>query len=423
MSAVSAGDIKHPTTSITKSPYPQNNKSIQADIKVALLTGGIDRPYVFGLSMALASRGLILDIIGSDEVDRPELHSPPCLNFLNLRGSMDPTATIQQKMVRVLIYYGRLIRYAMTAQPKVFHVLWENKFQHLDRTLILLYYRVLGKKVSLTAMNVNARRRDAQDSKFNRLTLRIQYHLVHHIFVHTEKMKRELLEQFGVRKEGVTIIPMGVNHSVPNTELTTAEAKQRLGITQSERTILFFGTIRPYKGLEYLVAAFHLLAPQPNAYRLVIVGDPMQSGKYWEDIRQAIENHPTRDRVIQRIQYIPDSETELYFKAADVNVLPYVDIFQSGVLVLSYGFGLPVIATDVGSLREDVVEGKTGLVCNPRDPIDLARAIHNYFESDLYKHLGQHRSEISNYTSQTNSWDVAAEKTAEIYDELVGRSR
>ena len=61
--------------------------------------------------------------------------------------------------------------------------------------------------------------------------------------------------------------------------------------------------------------------------------------------------------------------------------------FQSGVLFLGYNFGLPVIASDVGSLREDIVEGKTGFVCKPRDPIDLAKEIERYFSSELYRRL------------------------------------
>ena len=89
-------------------------------------------------------------------------------------------------------------------------------------------------------------------------------------------------------------------------------------------------------------------------------------------MQRRIENGPTRDRVLQAITYIPDDETEIYFKAADALVLPYTDIYQSGVLFLGYSFGLPTIATDVGSFREEIIEGETGLICRPADPADLA---------------------------------------------------
>ena len=85
--------------------------------------------------------------------------------------------------------------------------------------------------------------------------------------------------------------------------------------------------------------------------------------------------------VLRKIQFIPDDEVEVYFKAADVLALPYTHLFQSGVLFLAYNFGLPVVSTDVGSIREDVLEGVTRYLCKPRDPADLTGAIEEYFDS------------------------------------------
>ena len=88
-----------------------------------------------------------------------------------------------------------------------------------------------------------------------------------------------------------------------------------------------------------------------------------------------------------RGDYIPDEETELYFKAADVLVLPYRHIYQSGVLFLGYSFGLPVLAADVGPLKDEIVEGKTGFVFRPEDSVGLATTIEQYFASDLFANL------------------------------------
>jgi glycosyltransferase involved in cell wall biosynthesis len=390
-----------------------------AAIEVGLLTGGFDKPYVFGLSMALVSNGVCLDVIGSDEVDSPELHVNPKLNFLNLYGNQRPDVSLARKVSRALVFYARLIRYASVAEPKIFHILWNNKFQSFDRTLLMLYYKLLGKKIAFTAHNVNAGKRDSNDSLLNRLTLRIQYRLADHIFVHTEKMKSELREDFNVREQAITVIPFGINNSVPNTDLTSAEAKQRLGIRESERTILFFGNIGPYKGLEYLVAAFQQIAASNPDYRLIIAGK-LRGGcqKYLDEIQRTISGEISRERVIQKIEYIPDEDTELYFKAADVLVLPYTHVFQSGVLFLSYNFGLPAVATDVGSLREDIIDGRTGLLCKPCDPVDLARAIETYFASELYQQLSQRRQEIRDYANQRHSWDNVSQMTRTVYEKL-----
>jgi D-inositol-3-phosphate glycosyltransferase len=391
-----------------------------AESQVALLTGGSDRPYAIGLATALIARDLYLDFIGSDELDSPELRVSPKLTFLNLRGNQAEDASLLRKISRVLTYYVRLIRYVSGANPKILHILWNNKFEFFDRTLLMLYYKLQGKRIAFTAHNVNAGRRDSKDSLLNRLSLKVQYRLADHIFVHTETMKKELLADFGVRAEAITVIPLGINNSVPDTDLTPRRAKKRLRIGNGERVILFFGRIAPYKGVEVLVDAFQRLVAQNPDYRLVIAGRPSRGCEsYFHEIQREMERIGIRNQVIQRIEHIPDEETELYFKAADVLALPYTDSSQSGVLILGYGFGIPVIATDVGSFRQDIIEGRTGLLCRPRDPVDLAQALEAYFQSGLFKDLDRHRSEIRAYALQRYSWDAVSQTTHSVYEQLL----
>jgi glycosyltransferase involved in cell wall biosynthesis len=122
-----------------------------------------------------------------------------------------------------------------------------------------------------------------------------------------------------------------------------------------------------------------------------------------------------------RMQFIPDDEVEVYLKAADVLVLPYKEIFQSGVLFLAYAFGLPVVATDVGSFREEIVEGSTGFLCKAGDPAEMARAIEAYFASDLYKNLNARRREIKEYANTNHSWHAVADLTCGAYAKMLGR--
>lgn len=129
-----------------------------------------------------------------------------------------------------------------------------------------------------------------------------------------------------------------------------------------------------------------------------------------------------KSRVILRTEFIPDGEIEIYFKAADVLVLPYKDIFQSGVLFLGYSFGLPVIVTDVGSFREEILEGRTGYLCKPDDPADLARTIQAYFASDLYLKLGARRQEIKDHADKYHSWGAVADLTRQAYERMLGNA-
>jgi D-inositol-3-phosphate glycosyltransferase len=389
------------------------------EIAVAVLTGGSDRPYVFGLTTQLMSKGAALDLIGSDELDFPEFRNQPGLNFFNLRRDLPPDASFLRKALRVAMCYAKLIRYAAIAKPKLFHILWNNKFEFFDRTLLMLYYSLMGKRIVLTVHNVNAGRRDCEDTRLNRLTLRIQYRLAHHIFVHTEKMKLELIEEFGVQGARVTVIPFGINNAVPNTSLTPRDAKQRLGLREDEKTILFFGRITPYKGLEYLIAAFRQVLARREDYRLIIAGRLDRCEEYWRLIREGIREDVRSGRILLRDEFIPDEETEVYFKAADALVLPYRNIYQSGVLFLGHSFGLPVLAADVGSLKDEIVEGKTGFVFKPEDPVDLARTIERYFASDLYADLNNRRQEIRDYATERHSWDVVGQITMTVYADLL----
>src|SRR5271166_6002747 len=196
--------------------------------QVAVLTGGGDRPYALGFAATLVSQGVPFDFVASDELDDPELHRSPLVHFLNLRKEMRSNVSGVRKVVRVLLYYWRLLLYAASAKPKLLHILWNNKFAVLDRTLLMLYYRAFGKRIVLTAHNVNAAQRDGNDSFVNGLTLRIQYLLADHIFVHTEQMRQALRTGFGITAAKVSVIPFGINSTVPNTALTSKEARQRL---------------------------------------------------------------------------------------------------------------------------------------------------------------------------------------------------
>jgi glycosyltransferase involved in cell wall biosynthesis len=337
-----------------------------------------------------------------------------------LRGDQRHDVNILVKVFRISRYYAKLIRYAASSKAKIFHILWNNKFEIFDRTLLMVYYKILGKQIVLTAHNVNKKRRDAADTLLNRVTLKIQYHLADHVFVHTEKMKSEVVGEFGVPQARVTAIPFGINNAVPSTELSSSEARQRLGLREHDKTVLFFGQITPYKGLDYLIAAFQRQFLANDDYRLIIAGNPKPGfEEYWRTIYKTIHNDVSTGRILVRAEFIPDGEIEVYFKAADVLVLPYRHIYQSGILFLGFSFGLPVLVADVGSLKDEIVEAETGFVFKPDDPADLARAMDRYFTSDLFADLRNRREKVQALASRRHSWDTVTDVTTRVYSELL----
>ncbi len=389
-------------------------------VRISLLTGGSDKPYVLGLAPALTAQGCLIDLIGSDELICEELTQNTDVHFLNLRGSTGEEATRWAKVVRITKYYSNLMVYATRRQPKIFHILWANRFFLLDRVIINFYYKLMGKKLAFTAHNVNQCKRDGDDTLYNRLTLKIMYALIDHIFVHTENMQAQLTEEFGVDSSKISVIPFGINNTLPNTAMSPERARSILGLDATEKVILFFGRISRYKGLEYAISALDILRSQGTIVRLVVAGKIEDDNEaYWQEIESSIAALHLENQVIRKIGFIPDEDVELYFKSADVLLLPYRAIFQSGVLFLAYSFGLPVIASKVGSFGNDIIEGRSGEIFQAGDIEDLANTCQRYFDSDLYRDLPQSRLEIMAFGNKKYSWDEVGEITRATYNKLL----
>jgi len=315
---------------------------------VAILTGGMDPHYALGLASALAAGNMQIDLVAGDEVAKIDFKSHSSIRFVFIRrqgGSVNKLT----KVWRVIIYYCRLIYYVAATRSPILHILWNNQIQWIDRTVLMLYYRVVRKAGVLTAHNVNAAKRDQRDSVLNRLSLKVQYRLAQQIFVHTDAMMAELMAEFGIPKNRITVIPYGWNNVVPNTGLSRIEARHAFGLSDLHKTLLIFGYITPYKGIEYLVTDLSQPVQTDETYRLIIAGQPKRTSRYWQRIESLVRSLNLADYIIKHIRYIPEEHVEKYFKAADAVVLPYTCIYQSGILLIAYPFGVPVLASMVSS--------------------------------------------------------------------------
>lgn len=156
-------------------------------------------------------------------------------------------------------------------------------------------------------------------------------------------------------------------------KLQPKEARKLLGIDEGLRTILFFGLIREYKGLDILLEAFDGL---DERYQLVIAGEPYGS---FDKYQRMIDSSRNKERIKVFPEYIKDSDVKKYFSAADVTVLPYRSATQSGVSAVSYHFDVPMIVTDTGGLKETVGERGTGLVAGHPDASCIRQEIERFF--------------------------------------------
>ena len=183
---------------------------------------------------------------------------------------------------------------------------------------------------------------------YSRVAGRLVRGLAAHFVVHSPADRELIGKAYGIERERITVIPHGIYDHYER--IPKDEARAAIGV-EEEFVILFFGLLRPYKGVRYLVKAFERLPEGVlKESRLLIVGEP------WED-REAIElarRSEVKDRITVVDRYVSDDEVSLYFSASDVLVLPYTRASQSGVAHIGMFFGLPIIASEVGGLKESL---------------------------------------------------------------------
>jgi glycosyltransferase involved in cell wall biosynthesis len=176
---------------------------------------------------------------------------------------------------------------------------------------------------------------------------------------------------------------------------------------KQDLTLLFFGTIRPYKGLEHLIQAFEQIRRDSALpWRLVVVGETWEG---WTLPLDLIAHSPYRDDIELVNRYVTDDEAARFFRRADVVALPYLRSSASGPLAIAQACGLPVVVTAVGGLVEAVAGYSGAVLVSPADPDDLARGLLAAADLRGHAHAG------------TVTWESVVKSYASILDAVVPR--
>ena len=193
--------------------------------------------------------------------------------------------------------------------------------------------------------------------------------------------------------------------------LTKSQAREELLLPVDEKVLLFFGFVREYKGLKHLIKAMPEVKRRLGNVRLIVAG---AFGSDRVSYRRMIDDIGANDCIEVVDRYIADNEVEKYFAACDIAVLPYESATQSGIVQIAFGFGKPVIVTNVGGLPDVVADGQTGYIVERGDPGQLADAIVRFYENDMAERFeAQVRREADRF-----SWDRLVEKI----DEFMGQA-
>lgn len=188
--------------------------------------------------------------------------------------------------------------------------------------------------------------------------------------VHSEYDRKLLQMHYDLAQQPIALIAHG-----PYTHYRALEREQQCEAMPAPSTcnLLFFGLIRPYKGLEDLIMAFNSLPENEVAnYRLTIVGETWEG---WDVPADLVASSPYRDRITFVNRYVSDTEVAAFFSGTDAVVLPYHRASTSGILHIAMSYGLPVVVTSVGGLIEAVAGYSGALLVPPEDPAALQEAL------------------------------------------------
>ena len=253
---------------------------------------------------------------------------------------------------------------------------------------LLRFFRKKGIRVLLLCINVF----EHEDSALKKFLTKLVLRRTKSIIVHSEQEKSEILEfhpEATVRK-----------HLLPLFHYQPCDSRPR----DDSMHLLFFGFVRPYKGLDTLLRALALLKERNITLQI--------AGEFWNDresYEQMVEELGIRDKVRIIDQYLPDSEMSRYFAWADLVVLPYRRTRTSGIIATAYGYGKPVLATDIGGFHEVIEDGRTGKLAPPDDPEAFAAGIEWFIENREVDFSGNIRS----FAAEKMSWRSLASMATE----------
>jgi glycosyltransferase involved in cell wall biosynthesis len=232
-----------------------------------------------------------------------------------------------------------------------------------------------------------------------------------HFIVHTRQNKQQLMDQYRIRAENISIIDHGTLGFRSSGAESRDSIRQQLGLSPDEKALLFFGAIRPYKGLDTALEAFVRVHAQFPKCKLLIAGKLWEP---WERYQRQIQGLNICDHVITHLDYVPAAAVAKYFTASDLVLLPYLHFdSQSGVGATAINFGKPLIVTNVGGLPDFVLDPRW--VVPPGDSAALGDAILDCLSDDR---LLDKMAMDSAVIAKRLAWPEIVEKTNKIYDRL-----
>lgn len=380
-------------------------------MQVLVVDALVGNDYSMCLGQGLSNNEVKVELVTVSEREAPfEIPFP----LRKWAPSKKDTGSRIKKLGGYVHYLFRLFRHLRKRSSETDTV---AHFQFFRRerleSFYLLFLRLAGIRLVYTAHNILPH----ESSRIDRFLKYIVYKSSHGIIVHSDFIKRALLDAFRLAPEKVHVVPHGnFDHYLPESPLSRKDAREELGLEPGDQVLLFFGYIRAYKGLDLLLEAFDIAASKNKRLKLVIAGMP-HTKDLEKSSRAYIERSEAKDRIIFHARFIPHEAIKYYFVGADLVVLPYKHIYHSGIIHLAYSYGKAVLATNVGDFSETIVQDKSGYVVPENTPQFFAEYLLKLAENESgLEEMGQFARNLS---TSKYSWMDIGRKTVDVYKSVL----
>ncbi len=322
------------------------------------------------------------------------------------------TVEFSQDYRRVFPFW-RALRQSQN-QFEIFHLHWTHPYLKGKVYWIKLIYsikflidiwlvKLSGAQVVWTVHNLTS-----HEAKFPKLECWVHRQLAREcsgIIVHHQNAKADVIKQYQTNSEKISVIPHGHYRTTYGPPIDKIAARQQLGLPLNRKLYLTFGMLRPYKGIETLLATWQQGKFYDQQGTLLIAG--MSKNKPY--LRAISDQASQVDQTILHSKYIEDADIPIYFSAADIVVLPFKQVSTSGSLLLAMSYGKPVIAPRIGGLSETLDEAGE-LLYNPSIEQGLLHAMKDSLVADL-SGLRQRVEQVCDRMG----WQAIAQKTYQLY--------
>ncbi|MFX1279834.1 MAG: glycosyltransferase [Promethearchaeota archaeon] len=319
---------------------------------------------------------------------------------------------------KTLPFWFPLLQNAINKNSNIFHIHWifniagfnlRNKFKSLLKffifiidTLILKF--ILRYKIIWTIHNTYSH--ESFRPKMERIGRIFFSMLADQLIVHCDEAKKVIMREYKVPRNKLVVIPIGTYENLYKNNISKDQARRNLNLSEEEFVFLYFGPIRPYKGVPDLIKSYKSIEAQ-NKIKLIIAGKPLNE-RIRRNILDKIKDTKT---ILVDFRFIPDDKIQNYMNSADVVVFPYRKILTSAGVLLAMSFGKAIIAPSIGCLK-NILNHQNAFLYSTKDSSGLTHALIESLNSPKkIKEMGNFNQ---NYVKAFN-WEKIADKTKILY--------